>query len=528
MCRHGGAQAATNGAVTTTFGLRASIAIGISLLFSAGALAAAGQSAAAATPTSYYLDCAGGSDANSGTDPSHPWQTLTKANSVGYRPGDTLSLRAGTVCAGSFTPTGSGTAEAPITVQSYGSGRPARIDGAGATAAILLRNVAGWTIRNLELTDTGPAAAADQQRLGIYVLLSDYGIGRNYRIENVAVHDVNGCDCRYPNPSGGIVFEAAGSLVPTGFDGITVRNNLIWHVDRTGIGTFSSWQNRPVNPNGPGSTFVPITRLSIEQNGLSDIGGDGIVVLNGSAAHVDRNVVNGFNVRSADYNVGAYAYNSDNTLFEYNTVLNGAVVGIAYAIEGANNGTVYQYNYSGGNAGGFLYVCNSEGSISAHNTVRYNISSADVGSMPFLGVFSMPCGPQLDTEIYNNTISAPSAARLVEAYGMSATFTNNIFYGQPGGSAVDDPAGVYDHDLFSNVTALPPNTVAPVVTPDPRFVSPAATAPSPAPAWDFQLAAGSPALHAGEPVVNSGSHDYFGYPIPPVAPNIGAYQGPGR
>ena len=514
--------------MTTTFRIRASIAIGIPLLLSAGTLLTVGQSADAATPTTYYLNCAAGSDANSGTDPSHPWQSLARANSVSYQPGDTLALRAGTACTGTFAPTGSGTAAQPITVQSYGSGRPARIDGAGATAAVLLRNVQGWTVRNLELTNTGAAPAASEQRVGIYVLLSDYGIGHDYRIENVSVHDVNGCDCRYPNPSGGILFEAAGSAVPTGFDGITVRDNLLWHVDRTGIGTFSSWQNRPVNPNGPGSTFVPISRLSIEQNGLSDIGGDGIVVLNGTSAHVDRNVVNGFNVRSTDYNVGVYAYNSDNTLFEYNTVLNGAVVGIAYAIEGANNGTVYQYNYSGGNAGGFLYVCNSEGSSSAHNTVRYNISSADVGSMPFLGVFSMPCGPQLDTQIYNNTISAPSAARLVEAYGMSATFTNNIFYGQPGGSAIDDPAGSYNRDLFSNVTALPPGTVAPVVTPDPKFVSPTATAPSPALPWAFQLAAGSPALHTGLPVANTNSQDYFGNAVPVVGPNIGAYQGPGR
>ena len=514
--------------MTTTFRIRASIAIGIPLLLSAGTLLAVGQSAAAATPTTYYLNCATGSDSSSGTSPGRPWRTLAKANSVGYRPGDTLALQAGTACTGTLAPTGSGTADQPITVQSYGDGQPARIDGAGATAAILLRNVQGWTVRNLEVTNTGPAPAADQQRLGIYVLLSDYGIGRNYRIQNVSVHDVNGCDCRYPNPTGGIVFEAAGSAVPTGFDGIDVRGNQIRHTDRTGIGTFSSWQRRAVNPNGPGSTFVPISHLSIAQNALSDIGGDGIVVLNGSDARVEQNLINGYNVRTADYNVGAYAYNSDNTLFQYNTVLNGAGVGIAYAIEGANNGTVYQYNYSGGNGGGFLYVCNSEGSISAHNTVRYNISSADVGSMPFLGVFSMPCGPQLDTEIYNNTISAPSAARLVEAYGMSAAFTNNIFYGQPGGSAVDDPAGVYDHNLFSNVTTLPLANIAPVLAADPGFVSPAATAPSPAPAWDFQLAAGSPALHAGVPVPGSGSHDYFGYPIPATGVSIGAYQGPGR
>ena len=507
---------------------RTSIVFGISLLLTTGATLAAGQPAGAATPTTHYLDCAAGSDTNSGTAANHPWRTLAKANTVSYGPGDTLMLRAGTNCTGTLAPHGSGTADQPITVRSYGTGRPARIDGDGATAAILLHNVQGWTLRDLEVTNTGPAATATEQRVGIYVLLSDYGIGRNYRIENVAVHDVNGCDCRYPDASGGIIFEAAGVAVPTGFDNINVGNNLLWHVDRSGIATFSSWQNRPVNPNGPGTTFVPISRLTIQQNALSDIGGDGIVVLNGVGAMVARNLVNGYNVRSADYNVGAYAYNSDNTTFEYNTVLAGAGVGIAYAIEGANNGTTYQYNYSGGNGGGFLYVCNSEGSISAHNVVRYNISSADVGSQPFLGVFSMPCGPQLDTEIYNNTISAPSAPRLVVAYGMSAQFTDNIFYGQPGGSVIQDPAGSYDHDLFSNVTALPPNTTAPVLATDPKFVSPAATAPSPALPWDFQLAAGSPALHAGVPVPNQGSHDYFGNPIPVIGVNIGAYQGPGR
>src|SRR5580704_14192696 len=78
--------------------------------------------AISSSATTYYLNCATGSDSNSGTSSSSPWGTLTKANSITYRPGDSLLLADGVTCNGTLAPLGSGTSSAYIIVSNYGPG----------------------------------------------------------------------------------------------------------------------------------------------------------------------------------------------------------------------------------------------------------------------------------------------------------------------------------------------------------------------------------------------------------------------
>ena len=68
----------------------------------AGGLAAVGAPAASAADTGYFVDC-DASTPGDGTAQS-PWDSLSAitAPAGGFRPGDALSLRAGTVCTGSF------------------------------------------------------------------------------------------------------------------------------------------------------------------------------------------------------------------------------------------------------------------------------------------------------------------------------------------------------------------------------------------------------------------------------------------
>ncbi|HET8683997.1 MAG TPA: right-handed parallel beta-helix repeat-containing protein [Micromonosporaceae bacterium] len=486
-------------------------------------LSATGSAAVADTGQRFYVDCAAGDDTSSGKSSLRPWRTVSRVNSEVFRPGDVVRFRTGTTCVGMLAPKGSGVPNAPIVLSSYGTGAKPVIDGQGQRAAVLLHNVQHWEVRDLEVTNTG--APTTVQRVGVYVLLEDYGIGKHYVVHNVTVRDVNGCDCRYPNPSGGIVFEAGGSSVPTGFDRISVRQNTVTHVDRVGIGTFSGWQRRPENPTGPGSTFVPMTNVVVARNTVTDAGGDGIVILNGVGAQVQHNVVNRFNTRSADFNIGAYAWNSNNTVFQYNDVSYGHGVGIAYGIEGGNIGTVYQYNFSRSNGGGFMYLCNSDGSTSRDGVVRYNVSQDDTGVPPYLGMFTMTCGDIPNTRIYNNTFYAPTSALLVANHGTTQlSFTNNIFVGQPG-SAIMDQHGRYDHNHYYNVATLPPNNLQ-AQSGDPRFVAPG-TSSSRYTAGGYRLLTGSPALGTGAVVPDSGGVDYFGNPVPAGSSNIGAYQGTG-
>jgi hypothetical protein len=506
---------------------RAAILTSAIIVSGAGMGLMAAPSEAATATQNYFVDCSAGNDTNSGTDAAHPWLTLNRVNSAVFQPGNHIRLRAGVTCSGTLAPRGSGTATNPIVMNSYGAGNSARIDGNGAHAAIFLHDVQGWEVRNLEVTNTGPAPAATQQRVGVHILLDDYGVGRHYLVANVNVHDVNGCDCRYPSPSGGVVFEAAGSAVPTGFDDVAVRNNTVRNVDRTGIGTFSTWQRRAAYPGGPGSVFMPMTNVNVNNNEVAHVGGDGVVILNGVAARVQRNFVSGFNERSAEPNVGMYAWNSDRTLFQYNEVANGSGIGMAFAIEGANDGTIYQYNFSHDNAGGFLYACAVAGeTISKNGVIRYNLSQNDVAAPSFLGLFTLMCADMENTNVYANTFYAPTSPRIVNNLGqLSVRFTNNIFSGQPSGSTINDPLGVYSHNLNHNVSAPSANAESTVVG-DPQLAAPG-TAKSASTADGYQLRTGSPALTSGTTIAGNCERDYFGNPIPVGSPNIGAYQGPG-
>ncbi|HET8661634.1 MAG TPA: right-handed parallel beta-helix repeat-containing protein [Micromonosporaceae bacterium] len=496
------------------------------LAVAAGTVVSTAGSAAVAGTTGqrYYVDCAAGDDASSGKSTLRPWRTVNRVNSQVFLPGDVVRFRRGTTCTGMLAPKGSGVPGTPITLNAYDSGAKPVIDGQGGRAAIMLHNVQHWEVRDLAVTNTGPATTTEQ-RTGVYVLLEDYGVGKHYVVNNVTVRDVNGCDCRYPTPSGGIIFEAAGSTVPTGFDRIAVRQNTVSHVDRVGIGTFSSWQRRAEHPTGPGTEFVPMTNVVVARNTVTDAGGDGIVILNGMAAQVQYNVVDGFNMRSADFNIGAFAWNSNHTVFQYNDVSHGYGVGIAYGIEGGNIGTVYQYNFSRSNAGGFMFLCNSDGTTSRDGVVRYNVSQDDAGAPPYLGMITMFCGDMPNTQIYNNTFYAPTSTMPVANFGTTHLhFTNNIFVAQPGASMVDQ-YGSYDHNLFHNVAALPPDNLQ-AQTGDPLFVAPG-TATSHGTAGGYRLRIGSPALGTGAVVPDSGAVDYFGNPVPTGSSNIGAYQGPG-
>lgn len=500
----------------------------LALCAAGAAISEAGTAAGATQGTSYFIDCAYGNDSNSGTSTTQPWLSMNRVNSTIFKPGDVISFQRGTQCVGTLAPRGSGTGSSPIVVTAYGSGAKPKINGNGATAAVFLHNVQGYELNNLDISNSGPTPTASQYRVGIYVLLEDYGIGSHYVVNSVDVHNVNGCDCRFPTPSGGIMFNAAGSNVPTGFDQVVITGNTVAHVDREGIGNVSSWERRAQYPGGLGSTWVPTTNYVISKNVINDAGGDGILVYNGSGAVVVNNVVNGFNARSAEFNTGAWAWNSDNTIFARNDVSHGAGFGMAFDVDGGNVGTVYEYNFSHDNNGGFLLLCNPPGASSNGNTIRYNISQNDMdaGASSVLGVISMPCGNESDTKIYNNDIYAPNATRLVNNRGsFTATLSNNIFVGAAAGSTINDPYGVYTANLYQNVTSPPAGDTYTVVG-SPRFVA-AGTMTSLTNAGGYQLLAGSPALGTGVVVSANGGCDYYGNPVPTASSNIGAYQGPG-
>ena len=76
---------------------------------------------AAAVATTYYLDSAGGNDANDGVTPATAWQTLAKANDLKPQPGDKILFKRGGVWRGTLTAK-SGEEGHPVLYSSYGTG----------------------------------------------------------------------------------------------------------------------------------------------------------------------------------------------------------------------------------------------------------------------------------------------------------------------------------------------------------------------------------------------------------------------
>ncbi|MHA6763557.1 right-handed parallel beta-helix repeat-containing protein [Streptacidiphilus sp. PAMC 29251] len=510
--------------VGRTGALVAAMGIGVALTVSGPA--------AAATPPAvghrYYVDCASGRDTAAGTSPQAAWRTLARVDAVTFRPGDSILLRSGTTCVGVLSPHGSGSAGHPIVVSSYGAGARPAINGAGAPEAVFLDNVQQWEIRGLDVSD--PAAPDGTPRIGIYVLLDDFGTGSHFVIDDVDVHDVVGVDSTGPDAqdSGGIVFKAAGSTVPTGFDGIKVLGSTVSGTDGYGIATESQWSLRTLFPGGENS-FVPITHVLVSGNRLTDMGGDGIVIQNGDNPLVEHNVVDGFGLRATAYHAGIWAWNSDHPVMQYNDVSHGATAppAMAFDIDGADSDVVYQYNYSHDNGGGFLALCDVPGEQTVGATVRYNLSQNDHddpwGSIT-VPVISNGCGlTEPGVSFYDNVVYAPTATALIGNFGdTSVAFTNNVFHGKPGGSTIQDPVGVFDHNIYENIASVPAGEQH-AVTGNPLFTD-AGSGP-----LGYALSCGSPAVGAGAAIAGSPKRDFYGAPVPVVAPlNIGLSQGPCR
>ena len=89
----------------------------------------------------YHLDSASGNDSADGLTPATAWQSLAKANSVVYQPGDSLLLKSGSTWTGRLRPQGSGTLAERIVIDRYGNGPKPLIHGGGiAGGAVMLEN----------------------------------------------------------------------------------------------------------------------------------------------------------------------------------------------------------------------------------------------------------------------------------------------------------------------------------------------------------------------------------------------------
>jgi len=321
----------------------------------------------------YYVDSSRGKDTNSGTSEAAPWKTLRKINETDFRPGTTIRLRSGSVWYGQLAPKSSGVEGEAIVIGRYGGGPLPRIVGGGSVEDVVrLYNVEQIEIRDFEITNQGAAPAL---RRGVHIFLDNFGTAHHIVLSDLYIHDVNGTNERKDN--GGIIFHTNGDKIPSRFDDLVIQRNIIWKVDRSGIAGESYHATR--------SRWFPSLHVIIRDNYVVDIGGDGIVPWATDGALVEHNVARDCNRRSGEYNAGIWPWSADNTLLRLNEVSFTRTTrdGEGFDSDFNSRNTVFEYNYSHDNEGGFILICTPverdrrENIGNTGTILRWNISRHD-------------------------------------------------------------------------------------------------------------------------------------------------------
>lgn len=327
----------------------------------------------------YYVDSARGDDQASGNSAGAAWKSLAKVNSNVFRPGDRVLFRAGGTWQGQLVPkiAKDSSAGSAIVFDEFGSGGKPKIDGAGKVEDVVrLYNVQNIEIHNLEVTNHGIEPSV---RRGVHIFLDNFGTARHIVISGLYIHDVNGVNGHGDDhkDNGGIIFHTNGDRIPSRFDDLIIERNLVRSVDRSGIAANSYHWMR--------SRWFPSLRVVIRDNYVDDIGGDGIVPWATDRALIEHNVVRNCNRRAQSYNAGIWPWSTDNSLFQLNeaeftrTTLDGE----GFDSDFNSRNTLFQYNYSHDNEGGFMLICtpgkrNSKENVGNTGTeIRHNISRND-------------------------------------------------------------------------------------------------------------------------------------------------------
>ena len=467
--------------------------------------------AAPVSGQTYYLDGEQGDDAANGQSAEHAWKTLQPANATTFGPGDRLLLKAGTQFAGPLELHGSGAPGNPIVVGRYGEGpKPKVQNGPGGPPLVQLVNGEQWEVSDLELQGG---------RIGVFVYLKEYGIGHHLHFRNLDIHDVRG---NLRGDDGGFLLKREG--LETWFDDLLIEGCTIERVDRNGI----LHTDYPTAKDDHHST-----RVVIRGNRLRDIGGDGIFILGCDGAVIEHNVL-----RYAHQRVGRrpgeracagiWPHRCNDTLIQYNEVSHTAVGGQtvwdseAFDDDIKCRGTIFQYNYSHDNAGGFLLSCGgSRGTI-----VRYNISQNDATA-----TFTFESDGTGDALVHNNTVFVGEGmtvnfARNTAGQPTGVRFINNLLYAA--GTLTYRFGGLqdvsFDHNLlFGNHTDPPAETG--LLTADPKLIAPGGAGAGFDTAAAYALGPDSPCRGAGVALPINGGLDFFGHLVSADhPPSIGAHE----
>jgi hypothetical protein len=332
--------------------------------------------------TNYYFDPVNGNDQNKGTSRRKPFRSISKINDLVIKPGDSILFNGGAEFLEELTLSCRGSEFMPVVIAGYGSSKRPFFKADGKhNSAIHILNSEYIEIRDLEISNDAGKAVPGLN--GLWVELSNFGTANGITINNLFVHDVTGSCTRTEKDGGHAIFiqsyrdDNPDSLLSC-FNKLTIENCHIKNCSRSGIILWGNWIR---------SKWKPSTNVIIRNNILDGVPGDGIVPVGCDGVLVEYNVMKNSPgtlpvTEAAD---GIWPWSCDNALIQYNIVSDHKSPVDAYGFDSDWNSTnsVFQYNLSFNNDGGFLLLCNSGGwtpdwSIGNTGTrVHYNISIND-------------------------------------------------------------------------------------------------------------------------------------------------------
>lgn len=355
----------------------------------------------------YYVDSVNGDDENDGRSPKTAFRTLSRANKVTLKNGESLLFRAGCEFKGTLTPKRErdGTT---IHIGRYGEGDDPQIT-APRGNALTLTDFDFVVVSNLTIINPNGIC-------GIYINNKAGGAIKDVHIKNCTIKDVNKGRSVYQYESGGIIC-ASFSDEPGWFDGLVIEDNTIENVARSGIFLTSFWANRPTKLWGKNEyvsdteNWWPSYGVVVKGNKIDRTGGDGIVLIGTQDALIEYNTVYRINFEPVTpcANAGIWPQSSNGCVIRYNEVAyslkpQGVADATAFDVDLSCRDTIIEYNYSHDNQGGFLLLCELNDTNDSHGftgtVVRNNVSIND-GEV--FGSLIPIVGPVRDVLIENNT-----------------------------------------------------------------------------------------------------------------------------
>lgn len=302
--------------------------------------------------TNYYFDAENGSDANSGTSPKKAFKSLGKIQELKIRPGDSILLKSGCVFGEKLFFSGKGTPEQPVVIGKYGGAKRPWVKGSPMQKeAVQILNSENVVVRDLEISNKRDVR--EYQLSGLKVELKNYGEARNTVIDNLFIHDVSGG--LKINKGGGtaLLLQNADDKdsIPSRFVNLKIENCTIQNSSRDGIRLKGQWIR---------SKWFPNRGVVIRENLIDGVPGDGIVVSGCDSALIEYNTLKNFPevLPPTEACDGIWPWSSDNTTVQFNVVSDhhSIVDGYAYDSDWNCRNTIFQYNLSYNNIGGFLLV----------------------------------------------------------------------------------------------------------------------------------------------------------------------------